>query len=230
MSNYLQTKPVIGLSLPKAVKWRHARTVFAGAQYQRHTWLHNVFPLVNGELSQWMRASQRGNGSDSIGLFSSRATRRGSAWEERRYSSYSFLTLALDGVEWSASPPGRALSRGNARPLGTHCTGGWVGLRAGLDTEVRGKILCPCRGSNPDRPVVQSVVRHCTDWANPAPNIGLVPQIKYLYNAALPVLFFFLYLMLLRNEPQFSPMYRNATQGTKDISDKLKTNLPTLTL
>jgi hypothetical protein len=33
-----------------------------------------------------------------------------------------------------------------------------VGPRAGLDTEVRGKILCPCRGSNPDRPVVQPVV------------------------------------------------------------------------
>jgi hypothetical protein len=44
-----------------------------------------------------------------------------------------------------------------------------VGLRAGLDTEVRGKILCPCRGSNPDRPVVQSVVRHYTDCATPAP-------------------------------------------------------------
>jgi hypothetical protein len=40
------------------------------------------------------------------------------------------------------------------------CTGGWVGLRAGLDTEVRGKILSPRRGSNPDRPVVQSVARH----------------------------------------------------------------------
>jgi hypothetical protein len=34
---------------------------------------------------------------------------------------------------------------------GTHCTGGWVGLRADLDTEVRGKILCLCRGSNPGR-------------------------------------------------------------------------------
>jgi hypothetical protein len=55
------------------------------------------------------------------------------------------------------------------RTPGTHCTGGWVGLRAGLDTEVRGKIICPCRGSNPDRPVVQSVVRHYTDWATPAP-------------------------------------------------------------
>jgi hypothetical protein len=30
-----------------------------------------------------------------------------------------------------------------------------VGPRAGLDTEVRGKILCPCRGSNLDRGNVQ---------------------------------------------------------------------------
>jgi hypothetical protein len=37
-----------------------------------------------------------------------------------------------------------------------------VGPRAGLDTEARGKILCPRRGSNPDRPVVQPVVRHYT--------------------------------------------------------------------
>jgi hypothetical protein len=51
---------------------------------------------------------------------------------------------------------------------GTHCIGGWVGLRAGLETEVRGKVLCPCRGTNSDRPVVQSVARHYTDWATPA--------------------------------------------------------------
>jgi hypothetical protein len=44
--------------------------------------------------------------------------------------------------------------------LGTHFTGGWVGPRAGLDTEARGKILCVCRGSNLDRPVVQPVARH----------------------------------------------------------------------
>jgi hypothetical protein len=35
---------------------------------------------------------------------------------------------------------------------GTHCTGGWVGPRAGLNAEARRKILCSCRGSNPDRP------------------------------------------------------------------------------
>jgi hypothetical protein len=54
-----------------------------------------------------------------------------------------------------------ALTLGERTP-GTHCTGGWVGPRAGLDTEDRGKILCLCRGSNLDLPVVQPVVRHYT--------------------------------------------------------------------
>jgi hypothetical protein len=83
------------------------------------------------------------------------------ALRRRRYSSYSFLTSALDGGEWSASRPGRAFTPGERTP-GTHCTGGWVGPRAGLDTEARGKILCPGRESNPDHPVVQPVVRHYT--------------------------------------------------------------------
>jgi hypothetical protein len=34
------------------------------------------------------------------------------AKENRRYSSYSFLTLALDGDQMSASRPGRALPLG----------------------------------------------------------------------------------------------------------------------
>jgi hypothetical protein len=95
---------------------------------------------------------------------SSPATRHGGAWgggEERRYSSYSFLTWALHGVSGQRHAPA-ALCSGERTP-GTYCTGGWVGLRAGLGTAVRGKILFPCQGSNPDRPVVQSVVRHCTD-------------------------------------------------------------------
>jgi hypothetical protein len=33
-----------------------------------------------------------------------------------------------------------------------HWIGGWVGPRVGLDAGARRKILCPCRGSNPDRP------------------------------------------------------------------------------
>jgi hypothetical protein len=95
---------------------------------------------------------------------SSPATRHRGACGERWYSSYSFTTSALDGGELSASRPGRAFTPGE-RTSGTHCTGGWVGPRAGLNTEARGKILCPRRGSNPDRPVVQPVVRHYTAWA-----------------------------------------------------------------
>jgi hypothetical protein len=45
------------------------------------------------------------------------ATRHGSAWGERRYSSYSFLTSALDGGGWSASRPGRALPPGKGPPV-----------------------------------------------------------------------------------------------------------------
>jgi hypothetical protein len=70
------------------------------------------------------------------------------------------------GVSGQRHAPAALYPRGT--DPGTHCTGGWVGPRAGLDTEVRGKILCPRRWSNPDRPVVQPVVRHYTAWATPA--------------------------------------------------------------
>jgi hypothetical protein len=56
-----------------------------------------------------------------------------------------------------------------------------VGLRAGLDTEDRGKILCPCRGSNPDRPDVQPVVRHYT--AYPAHTLETSRGIKVMMEA-----------------------------------------------
>jgi hypothetical protein len=65
----------------------------------------------------------------------------------RMNSSYSFMTSALDGVEWSAPRPA-ALWPGE-RTTGIYCTGGWVGLRAGLDTEVRGKIFAPAEDPTP---------------------------------------------------------------------------------
>jgi hypothetical protein len=34
----------------------------------------------------------------------------------------------------------------------THWIGGWVDLRAGLDIEAIGKILCLCLGSNSNHP------------------------------------------------------------------------------
>jgi len=38
------------------------------------------------------------------------------------------------------------------RTPGTHCAGGWVGPRAGLDTEARGKILSYLPGIEPRSP------------------------------------------------------------------------------
>jgi hypothetical protein len=107
------------------------------------------------------------------------ATRHSGAWGERRYSSYSCLTSALHGGEWSASRPGRALPRGKGPRYPLYRRLG--GPQSGLDTEDRGKILCPCRGSNPDRPVVQPVVRHYTAWANSAPN-KIITSNKYIDN------------------------------------------------
>jgi hypothetical protein len=46
-------------------------------------------------------------------------------WVERRSSSYS-STSALDGGEWSASRPGRALSPGKGPPVPTVQEAGWV--------------------------------------------------------------------------------------------------------
>jgi hypothetical protein len=54
------------------------------------------------------------------------ATRHGGAWGERRYSSYSFTTSALDGGERSASRPGRALHPGKGTPVHIVQEAGWA--------------------------------------------------------------------------------------------------------
>jgi len=43
---------------------------------------------------------------------------------------HAFLNSAIDGVEWSASRPGRFIRW--ERPPDTPWVGGWVSLRAGL--------------------------------------------------------------------------------------------------
>jgi hypothetical protein len=45
---------------------------------------------------------------------------------ERRYSSYSFSTSALDGGEWSASRPGRAFTPGEGTPVPIGQEAGWA--------------------------------------------------------------------------------------------------------
>jgi hypothetical protein len=65
------------------------------------------------------------------------------------------MITALEGGEGSASHPGRSLPPG--RP-GTHCTGGWVGPRAGLDRCGKSR---PPPGFDPRtvQPVAQSLYR-----------------------------------------------------------------------
>jgi hypothetical protein len=77
---------------------------------------------------------------------------------ERIYNSYSFLNSALDGVSGQCQAPA-ALYPLERTPV-SHWTGGWVGPRAGLDTEAGGKILCLCRVRTM---VAQYVVRDCID-------------------------------------------------------------------
>jgi hypothetical protein len=75
---------------------------------------------------------------------------------ERRYSSDSFLALALDGGEWSASRPGRALP-----PVPIVQAAGWAPEPVWTQ-----RLEEKSSASVGDRtPIVQSVVRHYTDWA-----------------------------------------------------------------
>jgi hypothetical protein len=55
-----------------------------------------------------------------------------------------------------------ALYPGERTP-GTHWTGGWVGPRAGLYAGAKRKSLCPCQGSNPDRPA-RSQTLYCLSY------------------------------------------------------------------
>jgi hypothetical protein len=68
---------------------------------------------------------------------------------------YVFLITTLDGGEWSASLSGRFTS-GETAPS-THCIGGQVGYRAGLDTVAKKKniVFAPTGNRNP---VVQPIV------------------------------------------------------------------------
>jgi hypothetical protein len=75
--------------------------------------------------------------------------------------SYSFMTSELDGVSGQRHAPAALYPR--ERNPGTHCTGGWVGPRAVVDTEFRGKIPSLLPGIEPRSPRFQSVARHYTD-------------------------------------------------------------------
>jgi hypothetical protein len=84
---------------------------------------------------------------------------------ERRHSSYSFLTLALDGGEWSASHPGSVLPWEKDPPIPTEQEAGWAPEPVWMQ-----RLEEKSSASVGDQtPVIQSIVRHYTDWATPAP-------------------------------------------------------------
>jgi hypothetical protein len=83
----------------------------------------------------------------------------------RRYSFYSFLTSALDGGEWSASRPDRALPPGKGPPVPIGQEAGWASEPVWTQ-RLKEKSSAPIG----DRiTIVQPAVRHYTEWATAAP-------------------------------------------------------------
>jgi hypothetical protein len=80
----------------------------------------------------------------------------GGAWGERMYSPYSFTTSVVDGNEWSASRPRRA---GKEPSVPIVQKAGWAPEPV-CTQRLQRKSLAPAGDRTP---IVQSVVRHCTD-------------------------------------------------------------------
>jgi hypothetical protein len=74
------------------------------------------------------------------------------------------LLMTLDGGERSASRPGRALLPGKGPPVPIVQEAGWAPEPVWTQ-RLEEKSFSLCRGSNLDRPFVQRVARHYTDWA-----------------------------------------------------------------
>jgi hypothetical protein len=98
---------------------------------------------------------------------------------ERRYSSYSNLTSALDGGEWSVSRPGRALPPGKGPPVPTGQEAGWA-PESVWTQRLKEKSSAPVRDRTP---IVQPVVRHYTAWATAAH----VKEIGFQYSESIQV-------------------------------------------
>jgi hypothetical protein len=84
------------------------------------------YPTIHTKSMLFKRKRKSEYNSKSKVKKSSPSTRHGGAWGERRYSSYSFTTSALDGGEWSASRPGRALPPGKGPPVPFVQEAGWA--------------------------------------------------------------------------------------------------------
>jgi hypothetical protein len=72
------------------------------------------------------------------------------------------------GVSGQRHAPAALLPPGKGSPVPIVQEAGWAAEPVWTQ-RLEEKSFAPRRGSNPDRPVVQPVVRHYIDWANPAP-------------------------------------------------------------
>jgi hypothetical protein len=77
---------------------------------------------------------------------------------ERRYSSCSLMTSALDGGEWSASLPSHTLPLGKGPLVTNGQESGWAPEPVWTQ-RLEKKSSCLCWGLNLNRPVIQSVDR-----------------------------------------------------------------------
>jgi hypothetical protein len=84
--------------------------------------------------------------------------------------AYSFSTSALDGVSGQRYVPAALYPRGNEPPVPIGQQSGW-GPEPVWTRRLEEKLFCLCQGSNLDRPVVQSIVKHYTDRTTPAPTL-----------------------------------------------------------
>jgi hypothetical protein len=79
---------------------------------------------------------------------------------------------------WVVSVTPRPHFTPGERTPGTHCIWGWVGPRAGLDAEVRGKILCLRRGSNPGSPIRSQTLYWLSYPGSPYCNVPFVIKLR----------------------------------------------------
>jgi hypothetical protein len=116
---------------------------------------------------------------------------------ERRYSSYSFLTSALEGGEWSASRPSRALPPGKEPLVPIVYEAVWAPEPVWMQ-KLEEKSSAPVGDWTP---AVQSIVRHYTDRATLAPQLTMVQILSHCWAVCMLVLilsFLNFYISLLQ--------------------------------
>jgi hypothetical protein len=87
---------------------------------------------------------------------------------ERSHRSHSFFTAALDVMSGQRHAPAAFYSW--ERTPGTHWIGSWVGLRADLNKEARGRNPRLCRGSNSHRQVCSQTL-YWLSYSSPVPDL-----------------------------------------------------------